>query len=77
MIFEMLSGINPFKVKGKSPQQRVKMITDDPIPMMPMFQTEAKAIIRALLEKNPQKRLGAGGIDEIKQHEFFYDTDWE
>lgn len=45
MIYEMLSGINPFKVKGKSTQQRIKMITDDPIPMMPMFKTEARALI--------------------------------
>lgn len=28
IIFEMLSGINPFKIKGLSPFQKMKMITD-------------------------------------------------
>jgi len=29
MIFEMLSGINPFKIRGKSNAQRLRMITDE------------------------------------------------
>jgi hypothetical protein len=52
MIYEMLSGINPFKVRGKSNAQRLAMITDEIIPMMPMFQPEAKAILEGLLDKN-------------------------
>ena len=31
----------------------------------------------ALLEKNPNKRLGSGGSEEVKQHEFFADVDWQ
>ncbi len=45
MLYEMLSGINPFKVRGKTNQQRLKMITDEEIPMMPMFQADAKSLI--------------------------------
>ena len=48
----MLSGINPFKVRGKSNSQRLKMITDEPIPMMPMFTPVARTIIESLLEKD-------------------------
>lgn len=52
MIYEMLSGINPFKVRGKSNAQRLQMITDEVIPMMPMFGPEAKSILEGLLEKD-------------------------
>ena len=46
-----------------------------PITMSP----EAKNLIVHLLNRNPSKRLGAGatGADEIKQHAFFADIDWE
>ena len=63
------------------------MITDEEIPMMPMFGPEAKSLIKGLLNKDvscktitniqPESRLGSNGIQEIKQHEFFYDTDWD
>jgi len=40
--------------------------------------SEAKSFIRGLLNPDPDKRLGCGpgGIDEIKKHPFFKDTDW-
>jgi hypothetical protein len=47
------------------------MITDEHIPMMPMFTEEAKSILAGLLQKDPQMRLGARGIQEIKDHIFF------
>lgn len=49
MIYEMLSGINPFKVRGKTNAQRLLMITDEIIPMMPMFGPDAKSILEGLL----------------------------
>ena len=76
MIYEMLSGINPFKVRGKTNAQRLQMITDEHIPMMPMFTEEAKSILAGLLQKDPQMRLGARGIQEIKDHIIFQGVDW-
>lgn len=49
MLYEMLSGINPFKIRNKTNQQRLQMITDEQIPMMPMFEPEAKSLIQGLL----------------------------
>ena len=37
MIYEMLSGINPFKVKNKNKFEKMKMITDRDIEMRPEF----------------------------------------
>jgi serum/glucocorticoid-regulated kinase 2 len=32
---------------------------------------EAKSIMQGLLQREPTKRLGAGGSEEIKRHPFF------
>lgn len=37
----------------------------------------AKSLISGLLEKDPLKRLGARGIDEIKGSKFFEEIDWK
>lgn len=38
------------------------MITDEVIPMMPMFGEDAADILAGLLEKDPNLRLGSRGI---------------
>ena len=37
----------------------------------------AQDIIKKLLDPNPTTRLGAGGVEEIKNHPFFEGLDWE
>ena len=40
--------------------------------------TDAQNLIKQLLMRNPQERLGAvNGFDEIRDHPFFADVDWE
>jgi len=34
-------------------------------------------LITQLLRRNPMERLGAGGSDEIMEHAFFADVNWE
>lgn len=58
----MLSGINPFKVRGKSNAQRLAMITDETIPMMPMFEREAISILEGLLNKNVSYKFQSGNL---------------
>ena len=38
--------------------------------------SEAKSIISALLQRDPQQRLGVNGADEIKRQPFFSAIDW-
>jgi len=40
------------------------------------FVPQAKSILKGLLCKNPTKRMGANGIDEIKQHPWFDSIDF-
>lgn len=37
---------------------------------------EARDLIVRLLDKDPKKRLGASGADEIKKHKYFKDINW-
>jgi len=37
----------------------------------------ARDLIQRLLEKRPEKRLGARGASEIKEHEYFKDVKWD
>lgn len=36
----------------------------------------ARSIITELLQRDPTKRLGASGAEEIKKHMFFASIDW-
>ena len=75
----MLSGINPFKVKNKNKFEKLQMITDSDIAMMPIFSEDARSLLEGFLERNPKKRLGSGkeGLQDIKDHPFFAEIEWE
>jgi len=45
MIYEMLSGINPFKVRNKNKFEKLQMILEDEIPMQPVFSSDACTLI--------------------------------
>jgi serine/threonine protein kinase len=90
MIYEMLSGINPFKLKNKNKFEKLQMIMEEDIKMLPMFSRDAADLLTQLLQRNvsyplfsnllqPKERLGSGpdGAKELKEHIFFSDTDWD
>lgn len=52
MVYEMLSGINPFKVKNKNKMEKMAMITDRDIPMRPEFSDSACSLLMGLLKRN-------------------------
>ncbi|KAG1448958.1 hypothetical protein G6F46_009318 [Rhizopus delemar] len=73
-IYEMLCGYTPFK--GKTRKDTFELILNEPIEFQPYFpQTltnHAKRLIRQLLNKDPNKRLGSQvGASEVKSHPFF------
>ena len=52
MIYEMLSGINPFKVRNKNKFEKLQMITDRDIEMRPEFSDSATSLLRGLCKRN-------------------------
>lgn len=83
LIFEMLSGYNPYKVQdfGGNTNMMFEMIVNDQVQFnfpKKNFSAESKNIIQQLMAKDPRKRLGSGrdGVQDIKQHPFFAGIDW-
>ena len=46
-------------------------ILTDPLIFGPDIGTEARSILTSLLNRDPSKRLGVNGAEEIKKHPFF------
>eukprot|EP00008_Paramoeba_atlantica_P011858 CAMPEP_0201493132 /NCGR_PEP_ID=MMETSP0151_2-20130828/36227_1 /ASSEMBLY_ACC=CAM_ASM_000257 /TAXON_ID=200890 /ORGANISM="Paramoeba atlantica, Strain 621/1 / CCAP 1560/9" /LENGTH=663 /DNA_ID=CAMNT_0047880317 /DNA_START=60 /DNA_END=2051 /DNA_ORIENTATION=+ len=77
-LYEMLEGLPPFYDDDIS-VMNCKILTQ-PLYFHPdHFSKEAKDILKGLLERDPNKRLGASreGAEEIKRHPFFKDVDWD
>uniref|UniRef100_A0A3Q3VXJ3 protein kinase C n=1 Tax=Mola mola TaxID=94237 RepID=A0A3Q3VXJ3_MOLML len=76
LIFEMLVGESPFP--GDDEEEVFDSIVNDEVRYPRFLSTEAISIMRRLLRRNPERRLGAGERDaeEVKKHLFFRNMDW-
>lgn len=76
LIYEMLSGLPPFWDEDEEYMQ--KKIVSAPLKMHKYFSNEVKDILRQLLNRDPDQRLGTGekGTQQIKNHPWFADIDW-
>ncbi|KAK6300470.1 hypothetical protein J4Q44_G00285680 [Coregonus suidteri] len=77
LIYEMLVGESPFP--GDDEEEVFDSIVNDEVRYPRFLSTEAIAIMRRLLRRNPERRLGSGEKDaeEIKKQPFFRGLDWE
>eukprot|EP01138_Halocafeteria_seosinensis_P008075 gb/GECG01008251.1/.p1 GENE.gb/GECG01008251.1/~~gb/GECG01008251.1/.p1 ORF type:complete len:469 (+),score=79.09 gb/GECG01008251.1/:1-1407(+) len=75
LLYEMISGLPPFYDKNRQVMYR-KILEGKLNP--PSFMSEdAVDICSKMLARDPTKRLGYNGADEVKKHPFFSDIDWE
>ncbi|CAF1415307.1 unnamed protein product [Rotaria sp. Silwood1] len=80
LTFELLTGASPFTVDGdKNTQPEISKRIIKNQPLIPNHISKvAKDFILKLLIKNPKRRLGAKGLDDVKRHPFFgSDMDWD
>ncbi|NXF99321.1 PKN2 kinase, partial [Sakesphorus luctuosus] len=77
LIYEMLVGESPFP--GDDEEEVFDSIVNDEVRYPRFLSAEALSIIRKLLQKCPERRLGAGEKDaeEIKIQPFFKGVDWD
>ncbi|KAI9907647.1 hypothetical protein PsorP6_002984 [Peronosclerospora sorghi] len=77
LMFEMLAGYTPFYHANR--KRTFQNIVKLPLRFPSGFSEDARALLRGLICRNPAKRLGSGpcGAQEIMDHAFFSDTDWE
>ena len=76
LIYEMLVGVPPYFNTSKS--KLFENIQQGPLKIPHTMPQDARQIILLLLNRNPQKRLGAeNDSEDVKAHEFFASVDWE
>ncbi|XP_073139800.1 serine/threonine-protein kinase D6PK-like [Henckelia pumila] len=76
-LYELLYGKTPFI--GSSNENTISNVSSQCLefPAYPMVSSHARDLIRRLLQKEPENRLGSTkGAAEIKQHPFFEGLNW-
>ena len=76
LLYEMLTGLPPFY--DENTNEMYRKILSDPLhfPGPEIVPQAAKDLLEKLLDRDPQRRLGANGASEIKAHPFFTQIDW-
>ncbi|XP_047428251.1 serine/threonine-protein kinase N1b isoform X2 [Mugil cephalus] len=77
LVYEMLVGESPFP--GDDEEEVFDSIVNDEVRYPRFLSTEAIAMMRRLLRRNPERRLGSGEKDaeDVKKQPFFRGMDWE
>ncbi|KZT70610.1 Pkinase-domain-containing protein [Daedalea quercina L-15889] len=69
LLYEMMTGLPPFY--DENVNVMYQRILSDPLLFPPDMSHDARSIMTALLQRNPDRRLGANGAEDIKRHAFF------
>ena len=77
LFFEMTCGWPPFHAQNTEQQDKNILHGKVRLPRDTLT-TEGRNFVKRLLNRNPEKRLGAqGDAEELKRHPYFADTDWD
>ncbi|XP_048115842.1 microtubule-associated serine/threonine-protein kinase 2 isoform X3 [Alosa alosa] len=77
ILYEFLVGCVPFF--GDTPEELFGQVISDEINWPEGEDAppgDSQELITLLLRQNPLERMGTGGAHEVKQHQFFYNLDW-
>ncbi|KAK1921600.1 kinase-like domain-containing protein [Papiliotrema laurentii] len=69
LLYEMLTGLPPFY--DENTNEMYRKILSDPLRFPDEVGSEARSLLTALLDRDPSRRLGVKGAQEIKNHPFF------
>ncbi|XP_041067482.1 rhodopsin kinase GRK1 [Carcharodon carcharias] len=79
-LYEMIAAKGPFRYRGEHVENKEvkRRILSDPVTYCDKFSEPCKSFCEALLEKDPEKRIGFKNecCDEIKTHPFFNSIHW-
>lgn len=77
LLYEILCGRTPFYSRNR--EEVYDKIEKGPLRFPRNLSLEVVSLIRGLLDRNPNTRLGLGpeGISAIKNHQFFATMDWD
>lgn len=76
LIYEMLVGIPPFYNQNIQLMYELIRHGELKFPQRTPLSPDAQDLITRLLNRDPARRLGARGVEELKTHPFFASVDW-
>ena len=77
ILYEMVSGTKPFYSKENADLFKFDIYKNkNKLMLNEYFSMELKNLLMKLLCRDPENRIGANDIGEIKKHQFFKDIDW-
>jgi serum/glucocorticoid-regulated kinase 2 len=74
LLYEMLTGLPPFY--SENTNEMYRKILHEELSFPPEVSPVARALLTKLLNKNPEKRMGNHGAQEIKNDLFFANINW-
>lgn len=77
LLYEMMVGIPPFYNQNVQLMYELIQHGELKFPTRQPLSPEAQDIIMKLLDRNPARRLGANGVEEIKSHPYFRGVNWD
>lgn len=75
LLYEMIGGKPPYYHRNRDIMFQT-ILKQEWVTFSPAFSNSAVSLIRGLLTRDPLKRLGSNGADEILTHHFFDSIDW-
>ncbi|GAN11216.1 pkinase-domain-containing protein [Mucor ambiguus] len=75
LLYEMMTGLPPFY--DENTNEMYRKILQDELRFPDDMTEDARSLLRGLLTRDPNKRLGNNGSEEIKNHAFFSSIDWK
>lgn len=75
LLFEMIAGLPPFYDRNR--QQMYRKILQATLAPPAWMSPEAADLCAKLLERDPAKRFGLNGAEDVKSHPFFAGLDWD
>ena len=76
LFYELLVGVPPYFTNNQ--EQIFRNIQNAQLYIPPFISEKAENLIKNLLKKNPNERLGSKrDVEEIKENEYFSDVDWQ
>ena len=76
-LYELLFGVTPFANENQNKMFEYIQWGEVRFPTEQYISADLMDLIKKLLTKDPEKRLGCGGIKDIKEHPFFSDVNFE
>ncbi|CAO3692518.1 unnamed protein product [Rhizopus stolonifer] len=74
LLYEMMTGLPPFY--DENTNEMYRKILQDELRFPDDVSSDARGLLRGLLTRDPDERLGNKGSEEIKNHPFFASIDW-